>query len=190
MDLALKVLPPKPYVGMRPVDSPPCSRDTHSLTPAGPDMLVNSFLDGANFQYCVIYPRRFREQYASWWEDRAARLPLGPEFTCLVLRICSVSIQYLDAAGQLKLEAELIETAQKLTEAYHDAAEALGRSISPGKGGLMQVQQLMLSLFWFKAEAKFVNSWHALGAAIREAQEQGEYCVGVGVDIQVRADAT
>lgn len=40
----------------------------------------------------------------------------------------------------------------------------------------MQVQQLFLTAQWFKTEAFFVESWHALGAAIHEAQELGIYC--------------
>ena len=37
----------------------------------------------------------------------------------------------------------------------------------------MHVQQLFLTASWYKSESKFVESWHALGAAIREAQEIG-----------------
>lgn len=35
------------------------------------------------------------------------------------------------------------------------------------------VQQLFLGAVWFKYEAKMIEAWHALGSAIRAAQESG-----------------
>jgi hypothetical protein len=40
---------------------------------------------------------------------------------------------------------------------------------------LLQVQQLLLTTCWHMSEALFVDCWHALGAAIREAQEIGSH---------------
>lgn len=71
------------------------------------------------------------------------------------------------------LEFELGENAQSITERCHRTAERLGRSFTPGSGGLTQVQQLFLTAYWFKSEALFVQFWHTLGSAIREAQELG-----------------
>ena len=72
-----------------------------------------------------------------------------------------------------RLELEMGESVQTLTERYHGAAQRLGQHISPGNGGLCQVQQLLLTSSWFKTEVKFVDSWHLLATAIREAQELG-----------------
>jgi hypothetical protein len=72
-----------------------------------------------------------------------------------------------------KLDQELGETTQSLTERCHHAARRLSNTISPGKGGLTQIQQLFLSTLWFKTEALFIESWHELAAAIHEAQELG-----------------
>jgi hypothetical protein len=72
-----------------------------------------------------------------------------------------------------KLEKELGETTQSLTEHSHRAAPRLSHTISPGKGGLTQIQQLFLTALWFKTEALFIDSWHILAAAIHEAQELG-----------------
>ncbi|KAE8134502.1 hypothetical protein BDV38DRAFT_273520 [Aspergillus pseudotamarii] len=72
-----------------------------------------------------------------------------------------------------KLESELGEHIQSLSECYHHAARRLSSTISPGRGGLTQVQQLFLTACWFKTEALFVESWHALSSAIHEAQELG-----------------
>ncbi|KAJ9149886.1 Fungal specific transcription factor [Pleurostoma richardsiae] len=151
LDKALQILPPKPYV----------------------ELLVNSFLKGANFHYYILDPPTFLERFKHWCLDRGTRRPLDPVFTCLTLRVCSCSLQYLEISKKQRLEMEMGESAQALSEKYHNIAQALSQTIPPGEGGLYQVQQLLLTAFWFKSMPKFVASWHALGAAVREAQEQG-----------------
>lgn len=111
--------------------------------------------------------------YTRWWTCRSSGRRLSPEFTCLLLRVCACSTQCLSPMVQRKLEFELAESSQSLTERYHRAAQKLSGSFAPGKGGLMQVQQLFLLASWLKSEILFVESWHALGMAIREAQELG-----------------
>lgn len=100
---------------------------------------------------------------------------MTPEFTCLLLHICACATLYLDFDARQKLETELGENAQNLAEQYHHAAKQLSSTIAPGKGGLTQVQQLFLNAVYYKSEAQFVESWHALGAAIHQAQELGKY---------------
>ncbi|RDW62436.1 hypothetical protein BP6252_11869 [Coleophoma cylindrospora] len=99
-------------------------------------------------------------------------LTVSPEFTCLLLRVCACSTQYLEPAMEEKLEFELAESIQSLTQRYHSAAEKLTRSLS-GAGDCTQIQQLFLGVCWLKSESKFVDAWHALGATIRAAQEIG-----------------
>ena len=99
--------------------------------------------------------------------------PLIPEFTCLLIRVCACSAQYLDAESLYKMESELGESAQNLSEKCHHAAKQLSHTIAPGKGGLAQVQQLFLTSAWYKSESLFVESWHALSSSIHEAQELG-----------------
>ena len=115
----------------------------------------------------------FSHDYSVWWANRTRAYMLTPEFTCLLLRVCACSALYLDAELQQKLESELGGSIQTLSESYHHAAQRLSGTISPGKGGLAQVQQLFLYAFWFKTEGLFVESWHALSYAIHEAQEIG-----------------
>lgn len=99
---------------------------------------------------------------------------LTPEFTCLLLRVCACSALYLDKRLQEKLESELGESVQTLSERYHHAAQRLSSTISPGKGGLSQIQQLFLTAFWYKTEGLFIESWHWLGSSIHQAQELGK----------------
>jgi hypothetical protein len=116
------------------------------------------------------------QDYADWWSVKAGGLPLSPVFTCLVLRVCACAVPYLDDSLRQRLESELGTGVEQLSMHYHNAAKQLSNTVGPGKGGLMQVQQLFLTAQWFKTEAMFVESWHALGTAIHEAQELGTAC--------------
>lgn len=135
------------------------------------DILIQNYLEGANLQYYPVFPEQLRGQSAKWWESRAAGNKLSPELTCLLLRVCALSTQYLEASLLQRLEAELGEKAQTMTDRFHTAAQKLSSSISQGKGGIVNVQQLFLAAQWYKGEACMVESWHALSVAVREAQE-------------------
>lgn len=137
------------------------------------DLLVQSFLEGANYHYYIIHPPSFLEHYRKWWADRTLRRSVSSELTCCILRICACSLQYLDTAKQRRVEQEMGHSAQDLTEKYHAAAQNLSQSIPPGEGGIHQVQELLLAAYWYKSEARSVDSWHALGAAIQMARELG-----------------
>lgn len=145
------------------------------------DVLVQNFLDRANYQYYPIFPEQLRGQSAKWWEARAVGgQRLSPEFTCLLVRVCAVSVQYLEDSLRQRLELELGEKAQSMTERFHSVAQKLSSSIPRGQGGILQVQQLFLEAAWWKSEASMVEAWHALSAAIREAQEIGTFFHGTG----------
>lgn len=137
------------------------------------DLLVQHFLGDTNFHYYALYPPSFSHDYSVWWSNRTKTNILTPEFTCLLLRVCACAALYLDVKIQAKLESELGESVQTLTEHYHHAAQRLSSTISPGKGGLSQVQQLFLTSFWYKTEGLFIESWHSLSSAIHQGQELG-----------------
>ncbi|OOG00943.1 hypothetical protein ASPCADRAFT_699 [Aspergillus carbonarius ITEM 5010] len=151
LENAIRTIPPKPYT----------------------DMLVQHFLGEMNEQYYCLYPPTFLHDYAAWWSGKASGQALAPEFTGLLLQVCACATLYLDAEGKQRLESELGGNSQTLAEQYHRTATQLSHTIGPGKGGLTQVQQLFINAVWYKTEALFVESWHALGAAIHEAQELG-----------------
>ncbi|PTU22657.1 hypothetical protein P175DRAFT_0507472 [Aspergillus ochraceoroseus IBT 24754] len=148
---ALRVLPPKPYI----------------------DILIQHFLNNTNYHYCALYPPAFLSDYSTWWSRKSNGQPITSEFTCLLLRVCACSAPYLDDELREKLESELGESIEHQSRLYHNAAKQISSTIAPGKGGLIQVQQLFLTAQWLKTESLFVESWHALGVAIHEAQEQG-----------------
>lgn len=135
------------------------------------DILVQNFLDNVNFHYYIIHPPSFLEQYRQWWTYRSEGNPLSIQWTCLLLMVCACASQYTDANLKRKLEVGLGSTIQRLTEQYHEAARELSNTIPVGYNHLTNVQQLIHSCYWFKSEARFVECWHVLNVAIREAQE-------------------
>ncbi len=107
------------------------------------------------------------------WKDRSEKKTLSPELTCLILRICACSAQYLPPDLRTSIQLEFNTNGETLSQRFHEAAQKLSATITPGTGGLTQIQQVFVSAFWFKSESRWIESWHALGAAIREAQEIG-----------------
>ncbi|KAG6096462.1 hypothetical protein E4U30_001478 [Claviceps sp. LM220 group G6] len=148
---ALQILPPRPYT----------------------DALVQNFLNNVNFQYHILYTSSFLEEYRAWWTSRSEGRPLGLQWTCLLLTVCACSTQHTDAELQRKLETDLGQSTHKLAEQYHNAARELHSVIPVRSNHLLNVQSLLHSCFWYRSEARFVESWHVLSAAIREAQELG-----------------
>ncbi|GKZ39687.1 hypothetical protein AbraIFM66950_000904 [Aspergillus brasiliensis] len=145
--------------------------DNDDLLPNGAEQYY--FLSEMNDQYYCLYPPTFSHDYATWWSGKANGQSLTPAFTALLLHVCACAILYLDVETRQQLESDLGENYTSLSEQYHHAAKQLSNTIGPGKGGLTQVQQLFLGAIWYKTEALFVESWHALGSAIHEAQELG-----------------
>ncbi|XPT00697.1 hypothetical protein M3J09_009847 [Ascochyta lentis] len=137
------------------------------------DAFVNHFLGVVNYRYSTIYAPTFTDQYVQWWADRGAGKRLSPEFTCLLLRVCAYSVQYLTPSLRKMIEFELACNLQQLTDRFSDAAEQLSQSFEASKTCIERVQEQFLKGAWLKSESKIVESWHALGCTIREAQELG-----------------
>ncbi|RGP70420.1 hypothetical protein FSPOR_3995 [Fusarium sporotrichioides] len=135
------------------------------------DILIQNFLNNVNYHYYIVYPPSFLEQYQQWWVSRAENRPLSVQWTCLLLTVCACASQYTDVELQAKLEGDLGHPIQRIAEQYHETARELASAIPLGHSHLTNVQQLLHSCYWFKSEARFVECWHVLNAAIREAQE-------------------
>ncbi|KAK4105639.1 hypothetical protein N658DRAFT_556074 [Parathielavia hyrcaniae] len=136
------------------------------------DCLVDNWLNGPNHQYYALYPAGFRAQYRGWWST--PRSKVTAELTSLILRVCACSLHFIiEENVRARLEAELDTDLSAFANRMHAAAEKLSVSIPPGKGGLVHVQQLFLTAFWFKSAGKFTEAWHALSKAIQAAIEIG-----------------
>ncbi|KAH6639385.1 hypothetical protein C7974DRAFT_130367 [Boeremia exigua] len=146
----------------------------HAVPPRSiTDAFINHFLNVVNYRYCAIYAPVFTDCYVKWWADRAGGRQLSPEFTCLLLRVCAYSVQYLTPSLRKMIEFELACNLQQLTERFSNAAEQLSQSFTASSTCIERVQEQFLKGAWLKSESKIVESWHALGCTIREAQELG-----------------
>ncbi|QUC21179.1 uncharacterized protein UV8b_05422 [Ustilaginoidea virens] len=148
---ALQLLPPRPYT----------------------DSMVQNFLDNVNFHFYILYPSSFLDEYRTWWSLRSENRPLGLQWTCLLLMVCACSTQYTDVELERKLEMDLGSPTRKLSEQYHNAARELHSVIPVGNNHLLNVQALLHCSYWCQSQGQFVEGWHVLSAAIREAQELG-----------------
>lgn len=64
-------------------------------------------------------------------------------------------------------------TVETLSEKLHCTVRELGSVIPVGRFHMLNVQRLLHSCYWYKAESRFLEAWHVLSAAILEARELG-----------------
>jgi hypothetical protein len=137
------------------------------------DAMVQNFVCDFNYRYFAIYPQVFMEAYGAWWAQISSNTPPSPSFTSLLLCILACSCQYPTPGLAAAIHDALGQTCQSLTDQLYAATEELTAAFRPGEGDLQLVQQLFHAVLWLKAEARFVESWHVCGSAIRVAQELG-----------------
>ncbi|KJZ78305.1 hypothetical protein HIM_02343 [Hirsutella minnesotensis 3608] len=137
------------------------------------DKLVNIFTHDINYHYYIIYPPDFLRDYHIWWERRLKGRPITLQYTCLLAMICACCIQHADDAMQQELQQVAGLSADILSERLHCAVRELGSVIPVGHFHMYNVQRLLQSCYWYKAEARFLEAWHVLSAAVLEAKELG-----------------
>lgn len=137
------------------------------------DALVQLFFDNVNYHYYIIYPAVFLNEYQDWWEARTQNKAVTIQWTSLLIMVCACAIQHLDAQDKPQIELDFGESSEVLTERFLNVGRELANSVPPGHYHLLNVQQMLHAIYWYKAEAKFVEAWHLIGAAIRESQELG-----------------
>lgn len=137
------------------------------------DALVQSFFNVVNFHYYIIYPPTFLQEYQAWWDTRSRNKPLPLQWTCLLVMICACATQHLDVETKPTVELDLGGPADDISEEYHNAGRELASVIPVGHYHLLNVQRMLHSIYWFKAEARFLEAWHVINDAVREAQELG-----------------
>jgi len=137
------------------------------------DLLVQIFFNNVNYHYYIVYPPRFLEEYKEWWDRRARHEPVTLQWTSLLVVIIACATQHLDFDVKPKIEADLGEISEDLTERYNNLSRDLAAMIPNGRYHLINVQRMLHSIYWYKSEARFVEAWHLIGAAVREAQELG-----------------
>ncbi|KAJ3477229.1 hypothetical protein NLG97_g8893 [Lecanicillium saksenae] len=135
------------------------------------DDLIQLFINDINFHYYVIYPPLFLQEYHIWWDRRTHDRPISLQYTCLLAMLCSCTIQHV--AGQLEATviADYGEAIHPVSDKIHAAVRELSGIIPVGHYHMINVQRLIHSCYWYKAEARFVEAWHVLNQAILEAKE-------------------
>ncbi len=94
----------------------------------------------------------------------------------MILRVLACSLHFIiEDNVKVRLEKKLNTDVLTLADRLHAAAEKISTTIPPGKGGLVHVQQLFLTAYWFKSAEKWTQAWHALSKAIRAANEIGTF---------------
>lgn len=135
---------------------------------------MQRFVDNVNYHYYIVHPPTLLNEYRRWWGDRTSSQPLDLEWTCLLLEVCACATQYLGTDLTQRFQLDLGESTRTLTARYHNAAQSLSNLIAHGHGGYVHVLRLIQSCYWHKTEGKFVECWHVLNDAVREAQELGK----------------
>ncbi|KIE03237.1 Transcription factor, fungi, partial [Metarhizium majus ARSEF 297] len=134
---------------------------------------MQHFLGDINYHYYIIYPPVFLQDYHIWWDRRSQSRPLSLQYTCLLAIICACALQHVENATEKALERELGDTMDVVSDQLHAAMRELASVIPVGHYHYLNVQRLLHSCYWYKAEAKFLEAWHVLSAAILEANELG-----------------
>lgn len=141
------------------------------LTPV--DKLIQIFMRNVNYHYYIIYPTKFIEEHHEWWERRASGREVTLQWTYLLAMVCACATQHIELDVKPGMEAELGKTMEELTVEYHEVGQDLGNLIPVRQCHLLSIQAMLHSIYWYKAEAKFVEAWHLIGAAVRDSQELG-----------------
>jgi hypothetical protein len=134
---------------------------------------MQSFLGDINYHYYIIYPPVFLQDYHIWWDRRSQNRPLSLQYTCLLAIISACALQHVEGAAEKAFERELGDTLDVVSDQLHSAMRELASVVPVGNYHYINVQRLLHSCYWYKAEAKFLEAWHVLSAAILEAHELG-----------------
>ena len=134
---------------------------------------MQSFLNDTNYDYYIIYPPVFLQDYHIWWDRRLQNQPLSLQYTCLLAIVCACCFQHLDPVRAKELEEELGGDIDGLCENLHAAMRELASVIPAGHYHMLNVQRLLHSCYSYKFDAKFLEAWHVLSAAALEAKELG-----------------
>ncbi|UKZ51078.1 hypothetical protein TrVGV298_004833 [Trichoderma virens] len=103
------------------------------------DMLVKNFFDSVNYHYGILHQPSFMIVYVDWWSHRrevqSLRNSSTVALTCLILRICANSTQFLSPQNSSQLESDLGDSVRDLSKSYHEAAQTISGFLSPERTG-------------------------------------------------------
>lgn len=146
-------------------------------------LLVRVFFQECNWIYGSLHEQTFLKHMEEWYDQCSSNNTLVnngkkkilSQFPALLLQVLAVALQMLPVE-HYKFMAQLNlgkANFYNLSMTYSNTACELASLLSASSPTLVRVQQWFLRSSWLKSEGRAVESWHALGQAIREAQEMG-----------------
>lgn len=135
------------------------------------DAILQLFLTDVNYHYYIIHPTQFLKDYYVWWEQRTSNKPISLQYTLLLAMVNAGALQHVHTELQAIVEGEVGMDSDTYSDKLHDATRELASVVPVGHYHMINVQRLLHSCYWYKAEAKFVEAWHVLSQAILEARE-------------------
>lgn len=139
------------------------------------DAIMQAFLTDVNYHYYIIHPTSLLKDYNIWWSLRTTDSPVSLQYTLLLAMVNAGTLQHVGNELQNRLEAEFGESTDSFSDRLHDATRELASVVPVGHYHMLNVQRLLHSCYWYKAEARFVEAWHVLSQAILEARELRKY---------------
>ncbi|KAI5814655.1 fungal-specific transcription factor domain-containing protein [Pyronema omphalodes] len=166
-----------------------------SLIPPRPyaSLLIRNFFAECNWLYSSVQLSSFESLLESFYESTSSLSP-GPQqlsqFPALLLQVCAISLQMLPREHFRQISQLCLgkEDFGALSSRYSNAAIEMAQILGRHKSTLPRVQTWFLRASWLKSEGRAVESWHALGQAIREAQEVGLHKATTVLGDQIRAE--
>ncbi|KAJ5266923.1 transcriptional regulator family: Fungal Specific TF [Penicillium angulare] len=147
------------------------------------DTLVHTFFSNINWQYDLLDEEHFREQLSAWGklsysdlQEGFGILQLGTlVFPALLFQVLAQALLFHPPADEkinsLMTMADM--TFQDLGSEYSDIGADLLILLGKTNITIDIVQAGLLRASFLKSSGTVVEAWHALGAAIRDAQEIG-----------------
>ncbi|KAJ5092897.1 transcriptional regulator family: Fungal Specific TF [Penicillium angulare] len=147
------------------------------------DALVQTFFSNINWQYDLLEEAFFKEQLATWGklsysdlQEGFGRLELGIlVFPALLFQVLAQALLFHppddEKIKSLMTMADM--TFQDLGSEYSDIGAELLILLGKKNITIDLVQAGLLRASFLKSSGTVVEAWHALGAAIRDAQEIG-----------------
>jgi hypothetical protein len=146
------------------------------------DLLVQTFFSDINWQYDLLDEESFKEHLVAWREISYSDLQAGFErlalgtvvFPALLFQVLAHALLFHphdEMIGSLITMADM--TFHDLGGEYSDTGADLLALLGKKDITIAMVQAGLLRASFLKSSGKVVEAWHALGAAIRDAQEIG-----------------
>jgi len=144
--------------------------------------LTDIFFAEINGQYSLVEQHIFLDQVEEFFDSSSKRIFNGQgglqkeqlSFPALLLQIAALALQLLPLDYNRALDDLCVgRSFQELSSDYADCAAKILLLLGKERTTLLSIQMALLRASWLKNDGQVVESWHALGQAVRDAQQIG-----------------